>query len=84
LEHYNIRECVNEKSDPERFFIFTCVVGSGEIFYKGESLPINKGDTVLIPAGLGEYTLVGQMEVLKTYVPDFKKVQEEIMYIVEN
>jgi len=60
------------------------VVGSGEIFYNGGSLPINKGDTVLIPADLGEYTLVGHMEVLKTYVPDFKKVQEEIMYIVEN
>ena len=84
LEHYDIVECVNEKSDSERFFIFTCVVGSGEIFYNGGSLPINKGDTVLIPADLGEYTLVGHMEVLKTYVPDFKKVQEEIMYIVEN
>lgn len=80
LELYDIMEAICEISDMERFYIFTCVEGSGEILSEGScSEKIKKGDSFLIPASLGEYTLKGSMKLLKSYVPNLKKVEEEIL-----
>lgn len=98
LEMYDVEEEVTEKSDEERFFILTCVEGNGYIHYgAGDTLgdtvengsksaanfeKIDKGDSILIPATLGHYTLKGNMKVLKSYVPKVEKVKEEILSCV--
>lgn len=79
LELYNVQTSFTEISDRERFYAFTCVEGEGEIVYKVGTEKIKKGDSVLIPAFLGEYTFNGEMKLLKSYVPDVKKVEEEIL-----
>ncbi|QGU95808.1 mannose-6-phosphate isomerase [Clostridium bovifaecis] len=82
LELYNIQNMAKEKSDKERFFIFTCVDGEGEIIYSNgivNNINIKRGDSILIPAFLGEYTLNGKMKLLKSYVPDMQKVEEQIL-----
>lgn len=80
LEMYDIRTEVLEVSDEERFFIFTCVEGSGQILYEdGIPVEISRGESILIPASLGKYTLKGKMKLLKSYVPDIKKVEKEIL-----
>lgn len=79
LESYDIKSSVTEQSDEDRFYIFTCVEGQGEIMYKYGSENIKKGDSILIPAYLGIYTLRGRMRLLKSYVPDCNKVEEEIL-----
>ncbi|EDS77419.1 mannose-6-phosphate isomerase, class I [Clostridium botulinum C str. Eklund] len=83
LELYNIKNCVEENSDLERFFIFTCVEGKGEILYGDGMEEINTGDSILIPAILGEYKLQGNMKLLKSYVPDIKKVERCILNEIE-
>ena len=65
LEEYSINCEVSEESDEERFFIFTCVEGSGSINYNKESLALKKGDSILIPATLGSYTFRGEMKLFK-------------------
>lgn len=82
LEEYDIITEANENSDKERFFIFTCVEGEGAINYYNGSEILKKGDSILIPATLGEYKLTGKMKLLKSYVPDIKKVEEEIMSFI--
>lgn len=79
LELYDVETSFTENSNKERFFAFTCVEGSGEIIYKDGKETINKGDSLLMPASLGEYTFKGNMKVLKSYVPDVKKVEKEII-----
>lgn len=79
LELYDVQTSFSEISDRERFFAFTCVEGEGEIIYKQGTEKIKKGDSILIPAALGEYTFKGEMKLLKSYVPDVKKVEEEIL-----
>ena len=54
-------------SNVERFFILTCVEGSGFIQGNGFNEEIKKGDSYLSPATLGEYTVKGNLEVLKSY-----------------
>lgn len=79
LEKYEVSETVKEHSDIERFYIFTVVDGEGEIEYQEGTETLKKGDSILIPASLGKYALHGKFTLLKAYVPDMKKVQEEIM-----
>lgn len=84
LELYEVETFFTENSDKERFFAFTCVEGSGEIIYKTGKETINKGDSILIPAYLGEYTFKGSMKLLKSYVPHVKKVENQILGYITN
>ncbi len=69
IEKYVINESVTESSDLNKFFIFTCVDGSGYIKSNNkEDIEIKKGDSILIPASLGEYSIIGNLTVLKSYV----------------
>ncbi|WP_027633812.1 type I phosphomannose isomerase catalytic subunit [Clostridium hydrogeniformans] len=79
LEEYNIEEKLEETSDKERFFVLTCVEGEGKILYKDGIEEIEKGDSVLIPANLGRYTILGRLKLLKSYVPNVAKVEKEIL-----
>jgi mannose-6-phosphate isomerase len=40
---------------------------------------INMGDSIMIPATLGQYQLKGNIKLLKSYVPDVKKLENEIL-----
>ena len=79
LEKYEVRDKFTESSDPERFYIFTCVEGQGTLSYNGGSENVKSGESVLIPAALGEYSFIGNMVLLKSYVPDLEKVEKEII-----
>lgn len=82
LELYDVYESFRELSDTERFYIFTAVDGEGEISYRGKSESIKKGDSILIPAFLGEYEFKGVIKLLKSYVPDVERCKNEILYKV--
>lgn len=82
LELYNIKNYVSEASDPERFYTFTCVEGQGKILHENGEEGICKGESILIPASMGSYTLQGTMKLLKSYVPDVEKVKKEILSMV--
>lgn len=79
LELYDVKKSFQETSDEERFFIFTCVEGSGLIKYQDGEEKINIGDSILIPAGLGKYQIVGQLSLLKSYLPSVPKVERQIL-----
>ena len=83
LEKYEVESYFTENSDEERFFIFTCVEGKGEIEYSGGIESIAYGESILIPAALGQYTFKGQMNLLKSYVPDMDKIEQEIMAVIK-
>ncbi|WDV46592.1 mannose-6-phosphate isomerase [Clostridiaceae bacterium M8S5] len=83
LEEYNVKRSFSEKSNPERFYIFMCIEGDGEIIFGDGLEKITKGDTVLIPASLGEYTVKGECKLLKSYVPDIPMLEKEILSITK-
>ena len=69
IEKYVIHEKLVEKSDVNKFYIFTCVDGEGKISsVDGTAVEISKGDSILIPATLGEYEIEGDLTLLKSYV----------------
>ncbi|EOC99657.1 type I phosphomannose isomerase catalytic subunit [Caldisalinibacter kiritimatiensis] len=83
LELYDVHTSFAEKSDKERFYIFTCVEGEGKIKYRNGIEEIKMGDSLLIPATLGEYEVIGKMKLLKSYVPDVEKVEREILNVAK-
>ena len=69
IEKYIITSGISEVSDKDRFFIFTCVDGSGCMEDENKNrVDIKKGDSIFIPAELGRYKIIGDLTVLKSYV----------------
>ena len=70
-DYFETRKCklnFTKKSyfaDDSSFISVTCVLGSGSL--DGE--PLSLGDTLLVPAGYGEFTLEGDCELLLVSVP---------------
>lgn len=68
-EYFTIDKCIidfkyNTSSNKNMFSIITCVDGKGIINYKGGTEVISKGDSILIPAQLGDYEIKGGLEIL--------------------
>lgn len=82
IQKYDIRKSVKENSDKDRFYLFTCVDGKGTIKYKDGEEKICMGDSIFIPACLGEYELFGECTLLKSYVPDSKREEDSILNII--
>lgn len=83
LERYDIKTEISECSDNERFYVFTCVEGHGEIVSENGTEKIKMGDSILIPAFLGKYVLRGDMSLLKSYVPNKNMVEKDILSIIK-
>ncbi len=83
IQKYKINISAKEKSDENRFYLFTCVEGNGVIKYKGGEEKILMGDSIFIPATLGAYELIGDFTLLKSYVPSLKNEEEDILSIIE-
>lgn len=69
LEEIKIKTQLQQKTTGESFFIYTCVEGAGEILFKEGKEAISCGESILIPATLGEYELKGHMNLLKVFMP---------------
>ena len=83
IQKYKITISAKEKSDEDRFYLFTCVEGNGVIKHNGGEEKIFMGDSIFIPATLGEYELVGKFTLLKSYVPNLKNEEKEVLNIIE-
>ena len=67
MQKFNIKKEWTDCSNEEKFFILTCVDGKGTIEGKEFSEEIKMGDSYLIPAKLGNYSVKGELEVIKSY-----------------
>lgn len=68
MELIQVNSKFNECSNKEKFFIFTCVEGEGKIKYDEGEEKVNTGDSIFIPAAMGDYSVEGNMKYIKTYV----------------
>ena len=60
--------------DGENFVVLNVVKGSGSIDYRYGDTNFEEGDTILIPAGMSDFTIepTTNSQVLKTFIPDLK------------
>ena len=65
---YSVKTRFNNKADGNSFHSLLCLDGDAVIKYADQHLNIKKGDSVFIPAALGEYEICGECEFILTYI----------------
>lgn len=74
-ERLDIDSELNTTSDLERFCVYTCVKGNCIIKYANNKREYLKcGESILIPSCLGDYKIQGEVQLLKSYVPDMNAI----------
>jgi mannose-6-phosphate isomerase len=89
-EVYNVKGAISDITNGSRFYIYVFISGNGTIIWDGDEMTVNAGESVLIPAALGKYKLVGELTALKIYKPNLSEdviqplimagIPEEIIY----
>ena len=64
VEKFFIDEPFEFSANAESFNSILCLEGDGNITFEGESFPISKGDSYFIPAGMGDYSIQGNLEII--------------------
>ncbi len=68
IDLINIKNTIIEKSNKESFIAYIVLEGMGIIKKEDFIKQIKKGSVFLIPAELGEYSLAGNMKLMKVYL----------------
>lgn len=63
----------------ESFHALTCRDGGGAIDWPGGTVAIERGQSLLIPAGIGAYAISGDLEVLRSWVPDRSATRSDLL-----
>lgn len=61
-----VRGLMRGRVETQSFHALMCLNGAGALVAGGHSVPLAKGQTVFLPAGMGDYQLAGDMRLLKT------------------
>lgn len=68
VEKIKVKQEYKDTSSKESFYAVNIIEGNGKIETQDTQYEIKKGDSFLIPANLGEYTVKGKLEFLKSYI----------------
>ena len=63
-----IKESFVQKSNEETFYAVNVIKGEGIIKVREKEYKIKLGDSFIIPATVGEYTIQGELEILESYI----------------
>ncbi len=66
VELRNITDEEKFIADASSFVSLLCICGTGKIIYAGQEYNIEKGDSYFLPAGMGEYTLCGDIKIIES------------------
>jgi mannose-6-phosphate isomerase len=72
VEVYEIDGTLHESTDERSFLAYVFIEGAGTIYYDSGYIGVKAGESILIPASLGNYTIEGNLKALKSYVPDIE------------
>lgn len=53
-------------ADAESFHSLLCLGGEGAVMWDGKAIPFQKGDSLFLPAGLGDYRIAGDAQLILT------------------
>ena len=79
LERRYLTEPIRLQTDPGSFEIWTLIDGEVELVWGGEQTLLRRGDSLVLPASLGSYTLhpAGSATLLNAYVPHLELLVAE-------
>jgi mannose-6-phosphate isomerase len=72
LEIYWVAGEIEENTDGSKFYIYLFLEGKAMVTYLRGRIPVKAGESIFIPASMGEFTMKGNFKALKMYVPDIQ------------
>ena len=72
LEVYWVDGEVKEHADGSKFYIYLFLEGEAIVNYSNGRIAVKAGESIFIPAAMGEFTIKGKFKALKMYVPDMQ------------
>ena len=72
LEIYNVVGEIEENTDGSKFYIYLFIEGEAFVDYLNGVVSVKAGESIFIPASMGEFTIKGSFKALKMYVPDLQ------------
>jgi len=73
VEKLELNGSIQDIANGDKFFIFSILEGEGSIEYNGGIQSFKRGDSIMIPASLGYYSIHGECTLLKSYIPNRHK-----------
>jgi mannose-6-phosphate isomerase len=75
LEKLVLRQTFSGDCDKRHFICFSVLDGKAELLYQGGVIDMKKGESLLLPAYLGQYKIVPcqTCTLLRSYVPDMDR-----------
>jgi mannose-6-phosphate isomerase len=70
VELLDVHGSISEHADGSMFYIYLLTEGEGQLKFSGGTTLVTRGESLLIPATMGDYSIEGCFKALKTYVPD--------------
>ena len=63
-----VKEEYKDESSKDTFYIMNVVSGSGAVVHDGNRYELELGDSFIIPANMGKYSIIGKVQILKSYI----------------
>lgn len=73
IEKLDIKKIYKHSTKEEKMMIYFCLEGSYELKWNDLYIKVNKGESVLLPSSLGDYTIEGQCSILEVFIPDLER-----------
>ncbi|TDX59246.1 type I phosphomannose isomerase catalytic subunit [Orenia marismortui] len=78
-ETIDIIKNYRDKTDGSCFYIIMGLKGSAKLIYKNGKVDLKAGETVLLPAALGEYQIKGKCKLIKSYIINPEELKTELL-----
>lgn len=73
IDLIKVTDKIIDVADGSRFFIYIIIDGIGTINYSNNtSVDIKAGETVFIPASMGQFEISGKLKAIKAFVPSIR------------
>ncbi|MBM7622517.1 type I phosphomannose isomerase catalytic subunit [Sporohalobacter salinus] len=77
-ETLDINKQYADQADGSRFYILMGLEGKARLTYQDGEIDLEAGETVLLPAVLGDYIIKGDCKLIKSYIKDPTKLKTEL------
>lgn len=78
-ETLDIQKQYIDSTDGSRFYVFIVLEGKAKLTYPEGETSLKPGETVLLPASLGDYIIEGNCKLMKSYIKDLGKFKSELI-----
>ncbi|MFV0381044.1 MAG: hypothetical protein ACK5KR_02250 [Breznakia sp.] len=65
---YKVSKEIRLEATSKSFHSLIILEGSGEVISKQQSIDFKKGDSIFVPAAYGEFIIIGNCNIIETYI----------------